>query len=97
MGSRKLADDLCYPPRAMRDHQAAAYLGMSRSSFLRLVEEGTMPAPIKLKGMTIWDRLDLDSAFEDVKDGSGGEPTENTVHKRLRELRDEQRQRGGSE
>jgi predicted DNA-binding transcriptional regulator AlpA len=85
-----------YPPRAMRDQQAAAYLGMSRASFLRLVEEGVMPAPIKVKGMTMWDRLDLDDAFEELKHGNG-EPTENTVHRRLRELQDARRQRGGSE
>jgi predicted DNA-binding transcriptional regulator AlpA len=84
-----------YPPRAMRAEQAACYLSMSRATFFRLVEEGMMPAAIKLKGMALWDRHDLDNAFEDLKHGNG-EPTENTVHRRLRELQDERRQRGGS-
>jgi excisionase family DNA binding protein len=81
-----------YPPRAMRIEQAAAYLSMSRATFFRLVEEGKMPSPVKVKGMTMWDRYDLDDAFEELKHGCG-EPTENTVHKRLRELEDEQRKK----
>jgi excisionase family DNA binding protein len=70
----------------MRAEQAAAYLSISRSLFLRLVGEGTLPAPTKIPGhdVTTWDRLDLDAAYEDWK--SGGEPGENTVHRRLREL-----------
>jgi predicted DNA-binding transcriptional regulator AlpA len=82
-----------YPPRAMRAEQAATYLGMSRASFLRLVEDGTMPPPIKVRSMTLWDRHDLDDAFEELKRG-GGKPTENTVLKRLRELKDERRREG---
>ena len=52
--------------------------------------------PVKVKGMTMWDRYDLDDAFEELKHGCG-EPTENTVHKRLRELEDEQRKKGRPE
>jgi excisionase family DNA binding protein len=74
-------------PRAMRAEQAAEYLSMSRSMWLKLVAEGKMPPGIKVGSMTLWDRLDVDSAFEDLKQGDG-EPGENTVHKRLRELAD---------
>jgi predicted DNA-binding transcriptional regulator AlpA len=56
-----------YPPRALRAEHAAAYLAMSKASFLRLVEEGTMPPAIKVKGMVVWDRHDLDDAFEELK------------------------------
>jgi predicted DNA-binding transcriptional regulator AlpA len=80
----------------MRVEQAANYLSISRSTFLRLVEDGTMPAPTKVKGMALWDRFDLDDAFNELKHGTG-EPTENSVHKRLRELQHERRKRGGSE
>jgi excisionase family DNA binding protein len=80
----------------MRAEQAACYLSVSRATFFRLVEDGTMPTPIKVKGMALWDRHDLDDAFEQLKHGDS-EPTENTVHKRLRELQDERRQRGRSE
>jgi predicted DNA-binding transcriptional regulator AlpA len=56
-----------YPPRAFRAEHAAAYLAMSKASFLRLVEDGTIPSAIKIKGMAIWDRHDLDDAFEELK------------------------------
>jgi predicted DNA-binding transcriptional regulator AlpA len=77
--SRKLADDLAYPPRAMRADRAAAYLSMSQSAFLRLVEEGLMPKPVKIKGMSTWDRLELDTAYENFKGDDDG----NTMHKIL--------------
>jgi predicted DNA-binding transcriptional regulator AlpA len=78
----KLADDLAYPPRAMRAERAAAYLDMSTSTFFRLVDEGALPAPTKKKGIVSWDRLDLDAAYENWKDENG--PHENTMHKLLR-------------
>jgi predicted DNA-binding transcriptional regulator AlpA len=80
----------------MRAEQAAAYLSMSRATFFRLVEDGMMPPPVKVRGMTMWDRYDLDDAFEELKHGDG-ELTENTVHKRLRELDDERRTKDRSE
>jgi predicted DNA-binding transcriptional regulator AlpA len=81
MAARKLADDLCYPPKAMRASRAAAYLGMSQSAFLRLVEEKLMPEPVKIKGMTTWDRLELDAAYDNFKSAET-EPI-NTMHKIL--------------
>jgi predicted DNA-binding transcriptional regulator AlpA len=79
-GHPNLADSLAYPPRAMRADRAAAYLGMSTSSFLRLV--GTsLPNGVPIGGMIMWDRLDLDAAFENLKNP---EPqSENTMHKIL--------------
>jgi predicted DNA-binding transcriptional regulator AlpA len=74
----------------MRAERAAAYLSMSTSMFLRLVDEGVLPQPTKIRDMTTWDRLDLDAAYEDLKHST--EPSENTVHRRLREL-NEQRQK----
>jgi predicted DNA-binding transcriptional regulator AlpA len=68
----------------MRVDAAAAYVGMSRSMFLRLVGEGVMPRPVKIASMATWDRYDLDAAFDALKESN--EPSENTVHKRLREL-----------
>lgn len=51
----------------MRVEQAAFYFSMSQASFLRLVEEEIMPPPTKIKGMVLWDRLDLDDRFEELK------------------------------
>jgi predicted DNA-binding transcriptional regulator AlpA len=64
----KLQDQLAYPPRGMRASRAAAYVGMSETSFLALVAEGKLPRPKRVKGMTIWDRLELDAAFEALTD-----------------------------
>jgi excisionase family DNA binding protein len=83
--SLKLADSFSWVPRAMRVDQAATYLGMSRSMFLKLVEEGVMPRAIKIGSMSTWDRIDLDAAYDELKEGDG-KPTENSVHRRLKEL-----------
>jgi predicted DNA-binding transcriptional regulator AlpA len=65
----------------MRADRAAAYLSMSQSTFLRLVEEELMPKPVKIKGMAAWDRLELDAAFENFKDPDPA--AENSMHKIL--------------
>jgi hypothetical protein len=74
-----------YPPHAMRVEQAAYHYSMSRSMWLKLVAEGKMPPGFKIGSMRFWDTAECDDAFEDLKQGNG-EPSENTVHKRLREL-----------
>jgi predicted DNA-binding transcriptional regulator AlpA len=65
---RKFQDELAYPPRAMRAERAAAYLDMSRSKFLELVDAGRLPKPKIIDGIRVWDRLALDSAFNDFPD-----------------------------
>src|SRR6185437_14078937 len=76
----KPADTFAYPPRAMRLERAAAYLSMSPSAFLRLVDDGLMPKPVKIRGVTAWDRLELDSAFDSFKDP---DQNFNTMHQLL--------------
>jgi predicted DNA-binding transcriptional regulator AlpA len=56
-----------YAPRGLRAERAADYLGMSKSKFLELVGDGRMPQPTHIDGMVIWDRVDLDDAFDDLK------------------------------
>ncbi|MET4372570.1 putative DNA-binding transcriptional regulator AlpA [Bradyrhizobium sp. LB12.1] len=58
----------------MRIEQAAFYLSMSQSSFQRLVDDGVMPSPTKIRGMVVWDRRDLDDRFDDLKHGQRLEP-----------------------
>jgi excisionase family DNA binding protein len=82
MPREKLSDQMAYPPRAMRLDRAAAYLGISDSTFLRLVDDGTLPQPVRLGGAVTWDRYALDAAYNNLAN-----PGENTVHKRLRELK----------
>ena len=66
--ARKLQDELSYPPRAMRAERAAAYLDMSRSKFLELVDANRLPKPKIIDGIRVWDRFALDSAFTDFPD-----------------------------
>jgi hypothetical protein len=68
--ARKLQDDLSYPPRAMKAERAAAYLDISRSKFLELVEAQRLPKPKIIDGIRVWDRLALESAFNDFPDRS---------------------------
>jgi predicted DNA-binding transcriptional regulator AlpA len=63
----KLGDHLAYPPRGMDVERAAAYVGFGRTKFLELVADGRMPPPIDIDGNPRWDRVDLDAAFEDLK------------------------------
>jgi predicted DNA-binding transcriptional regulator AlpA len=62
----KLHDHLAYPPRAMRAERAAAYLSISRSKFLELVEQGKLPKPVHIDSLALWDRLALELAFEQM-------------------------------
>jgi predicted DNA-binding transcriptional regulator AlpA len=77
----RLQDNLAYAPRGMRAPRAAAYLGMSESSFLALVAESKMPKPKKIKGMAIWDRHALDAAFDNL--GGDDPPKRNMVRAAL--------------
>ena len=71
--NRKLQDALAYPPRAMRAERAAAYLDMSRTKFLELVEAKRLPESKIIDGIRVWDRLELDSAFEDFPKRADGD------------------------
>jgi predicted DNA-binding transcriptional regulator AlpA len=66
--SGKLQDSLAYPPRGMDAERAAAYVGLGKTKFLEMVEDGRMPKPVRIEDeLPRWDRLDLDAAFEDLK------------------------------
>ena len=78
MGSTKLQDALSYPPRLLRAPRAAAYLGMGTSTFLRMVDEGVLPKPKHIKGVTAWDRFALDAYVDSIDDDA------NTVERILR-------------
>ena len=61
----KLQDYFSYPPKGLRADRAAAYLDMSKSKFLALVDEGIIPRPKNLGGVKIWDRAGLDAVVEE--------------------------------
>jgi hypothetical protein len=55
------------PPRGLCREEAARYIGLSPTSFDKLVAEKLMPAPKKLLSRSIWDRRELDLAFDAVQ------------------------------
>ena len=54
-------------PRGLRRPDAATYVGVSESKFQQMVDEGQMPQSIKVGGCKMWDRFDLDIAFDALK------------------------------
>jgi len=71
MGSHakaKLQDTFAYPPRLLRAERAAAYLGMSKGNFLRLVDARVLPKPIRIRGVVAWDRFALDAFVDGLDD-----------------------------
>jgi hypothetical protein len=64
----KLQDRLAYPPRLMDEIRAAAYVGFGTTKFGELVDEGIMPPPVVVDGSPRWDRFDLDSSVDNLKD-----------------------------
>jgi predicted DNA-binding transcriptional regulator AlpA len=56
-----------YTPRGLRAERAAEYLGMSKTKFLELVASDRLPQPVSIDSMRVWDRFDLDAAFDAIK------------------------------
>ena len=61
-------------PRGLRRVEAAAYIGVSPSTFDKMIVEGRMPKPKRYGDRTIWDRHALDTAFEMLDGGELAEP-----------------------
>ncbi len=57
--------DPAYPPRLMRRHEAARYIGVSATTLEVLVAENQIAPGKKVRGCTVWDVRDLD-AFSDA-------------------------------
>lgn len=51
------------PPRGLSRPEAAAYVGVSPTTFDRMVADGAMPPAIRYRRRRIWDRAALDRAF----------------------------------
>jgi predicted DNA-binding transcriptional regulator AlpA len=73
-------DTIAYPPRGLGREDAARYIGISPSTFDRLVAEGRMPRPTHIGKRVVWDRLKLDAAFADLDDSDQG----NSIDRSLR-------------
>jgi predicted DNA-binding transcriptional regulator AlpA len=60
---------------------------MSKSKFLEMVEQGRMPQPVRIEPeMPRWDRLELDTAFDDLREKrkSRLERDREKLHERLK-------------
>ena len=51
-------------PRGLSRIGAAGYLGVSPSLFDAMVKDGRMPQPKRINSRAVWDRRQLDEAFE---------------------------------
>lgn len=51
-------------PRGFNRRESAAYVGISPSKFDELVADGRMPRPRCIDKRRVWDRYELDDAFE---------------------------------
>jgi excisionase family DNA binding protein len=59
---RRVATNL--HPRGLNRDQAARYVGLSLTTFLRLVAEGYLPAALHFGRRRVWDRRALDEALD---------------------------------
>ncbi|MET4630457.1 putative DNA-binding transcriptional regulator AlpA [Bradyrhizobium sp. I1.8.5] len=61
-------DQIAYPPRGLSRDESARYVGVSNTTFDRMVHAGWMPRPKRVFSRLIWDRLQLDAAFTDLSE-----------------------------
>jgi predicted DNA-binding transcriptional regulator AlpA len=57
---------LSLQPRGLNRVQAAGYVGVSPSLFDEMVTDGRMPSPKMINGRRVWDRRELDVAFDAI-------------------------------
>jgi predicted DNA-binding transcriptional regulator AlpA len=51
------------PPRGLSRVEAAAYIGVSATTFDHMVQRREMPRPKRIGSRVVWDRIKLDFAF----------------------------------
>jgi len=73
-GPPKSNDVLPIEPRGLSRVKAAAYIGVSSSLFDRMVADSRMPKPKRVGSRAIWDRRQLDEAFQALPDGDNANP-----------------------
>lgn len=55
-----------FVPRGLSRTNAALYLGVGASKFDEMVKDGRMPAPKMIDSRVIWDRWEIDLAFDEL-------------------------------
>ncbi len=57
-------------PRGLSRVEAARYIGVSPTLFDEMVRDGRMPGPKRINSRTIWDRRQVDNAFDALPDAN---------------------------
>lgn len=58
------------PPRGLSRVEAARYIGVSPTTFDKMVQAATMPAAKAIGARRVWDRKELDLFFEAIPNGA---------------------------
>ncbi len=66
-------------PRGLSRAEAAAYVGVSASMFDLMVEDGRMPPPKLINARVVWDRRQLDLAFDALPEKDQANPWDDGV------------------
>jgi predicted DNA-binding transcriptional regulator AlpA len=62
-------------PRGLSREQSAEYIGVSTTTFDRMVKDQLMPKPLRIYGRIVWDVRKLDAAFAALdKNEAGDDP-----------------------
>lgn len=56
-----------FTPRGLSRTGAAYYIGVGTSKFDEMVKDGRMPAPKMIDSRVIWDRWEIDLAFDELQ------------------------------
>ena len=80
-------------PRGFSREQAATYVGISTGLFDTLVGDGRMPPPVRINTRSIWDRFELDAAFDALPRKTQSNPWDDQPD--VIPLQDARRQRRG--
>ena len=62
----RACDVLSLEPRGLNRVQAAGYVGVSTSLFDEMVADARMPSPKMINSRRVWDRRELDEAFDAI-------------------------------
>lgn len=57
-------------PRGLSRVEAARYVGVSPTLFDEMVRDGRMPGPKKINARSVWDRRQVDTAFDALPDAN---------------------------
>jgi predicted DNA-binding transcriptional regulator AlpA len=55
---------LSLPPRGLDRVRASQYVGVSVTTFDKMVVDGRMPIPKRIDSRKVWDKIALDAAFD---------------------------------